>query len=121
MSLTETALRHPPSLGYRLREGTLFQKGEREESAWLALAQFRFSIFKQPVVVGPELSELLLDVCCFLKRLDNVERERVCPALGDARAANRARSACAALRLRASGARPTVRMLVEEGESFRME
>jgi len=27
VSLTEAALRHPPSLGYRLREGTLSHKG----------------------------------------------------------------------------------------------
>lgn len=54
--------------------------GERTSSAIETTVAARQRVHRALDAAGPELAGLLLDVCCFLKRLDDVERERGWPA-----------------------------------------
>lgn len=72
-----------PSLGQRWEPlGTGRRPGEAGGAVELGEAALaaRQRIETALEAVGPELSGVLIDVCCFLKRLSEVERERQWPA-----------------------------------------
>jgi Domain of unknown function (DUF6456) len=54
--------------------------GERSTSFTEAMIAARQSVHRALDSVGPEFGGLLLDVCCFLKRLEDIEGERAWPA-----------------------------------------
>ncbi len=56
------------------------QTGASDVSAADVTVIARQDVHRALDAVGPDFAGLLLDVCCFLKRLEDVERERVWPA-----------------------------------------
>lgn len=76
--------------------------GDRAASFTETMVAARHRVHQALDAAGPEFGGLLLDVCCFLKGLERT-RAGLAFALGQSRAATRARPACAPLRLRRAG------------------
>ncbi|MGH6664826.1 MAG: DUF6456 domain-containing protein [Pseudolabrys sp.] len=83
--------------------------GERAAAFTETMMAARQRVHRALEAAGPEFGGLLLDVCCFLKGLDDRTRARLAVALGQGRAATRARPAGATLWLRGASDRPIAR------------
>jgi hypothetical protein len=79
--------------------------GERAADFTETMMAARQHVSQALDAAGPEFGGLLLGVCCFLKGLEDIERERVAVTFGQSRVAARARPACAPLRLHGTGQR----------------
>jgi hypothetical protein len=99
--------------------------GERASGFTEAMIAARQRVRQAIDAAGPEFGGLLLDVCCFLKGLDDIERERAWPSRSAKVVLQLAldRLAChygyaAQVTGRANAA---IRTWLAEGESFRVE
>ena len=66
--------------GRALIEPHQFQAGERAAAFTETMIAARQRLHQALDAAGPEFGGLLLDVCCFLKGLEDIERERAWPS-----------------------------------------